>query len=527
MEAPVEYSPEEGWCPVGTPSVVALAVMLATFMEVLDTTVVNVSLPHIAGSLAADVDQSTWVLTSYLVSNAIVLPATGWLSSVFGRKRYYMVSVGIFMASSFLCGLAPSLTFLIIFRVLQGLGGGALQPISQAVLLECYPRRQRGIGMAIFGIGVVFAPIIGPTLGGWLTDQYSWRWIFYINVPIGILSLVMSHIYVIDPPYLQRGVVKMDYIGLGLLALSIGALQIVLDTGQRHDWFQTAWIAQLAVVAIAGIIVLLIWELYTEHPILDLRVFAISNYGAGAFLMFMVGVALYSSSVLQPLFAQTLLGYTALLSGLALSPGGMGTLFFMPVVGKLVDKWNPRYMIMFGFLLAAVSLYKMSQYTLAVSFWQVAYPRIYLGVGLSFLFVPLATATFAFVSSERTGAATGLFNLLRNLGGSFGIAAATTILAKRAQFHQFRLVENVTPLSQGYVLWHQKTTSALIAAGQPTGLADQQAAALAYKTVLTQSSLLSFVDSFWLTALLMLLLIPLTLLLRKTPVAQQHPSGDE
>ena len=520
MEAPVQYSSEDGWCPVGTPGIVALAVMLATFMEVLDSTVVNVSLPHIAGSLAADVDQSTWVLTSYLVSNAIVLPATGWLSSLFGRKRYYMASVVIFVVSSFLCGLAPSLMWLIAFRVLQGLGGGALQPISQAVLLECYPLRQRGIGMAIFGIGVVFAPIIGPTLGGWLTDQYTWRWIFYINIPIGILALVMSHIYVVDPPYLQRGVVKMDYIGLGLLALSIGALQVVLDTGQRHDWLHTNWIAQLTLVAVVGIIVLLIWEWYSEHPIIDLRVFKIPNFASGALLIFMVGVALYSSSVLQPLFAQSLLGYTAMQSGLALSPGGLGTLVFMPVVGKLVDKWNPRYLIMGGFLLAAISLYKMSQYTLAVNFWQVAYPRIYLGVGLAFLFVPLATSSFAFVPSERTGAATGLFNLLRNIGGSFGIAAATTVLAKRAQFHQFRLVENVTPLSPGYIHWHNDAVSTLVASGQSPEAANQTVLALAYSNVQVQSSLMSFVDSFWLTAIFMLLLIPLALVLKKPPRAR-------
>lgn len=517
METPAQYSSEEGWCPVGTPGIVAVAVMLATFMEVLDSTVVNVSLPHIAGSLAADVDQSTWVLTSYLVSNAIVLPATGWFSSVFGRKRYYMASVVIFVVSSFLCGLAPSLMSLIVFRVLQGLGGGALQPISQAVLLECYPRRQRGIGMAIFGIGVVFAPIIGPTLGGWLTDQYTWRWIFYINIPIGILALVMSHIYVVDPPYLQRGVVKMDYIGLGLLALSIGALQIVLDTGQRHDWLQTDWIAQLALVAIVGLIVLLIWEWYSEHPIIDLRVLKIPNFPSGVLLMFMVGVALYSSSVLQPLFAQSLLGYTAMLSGLALSPGGVGTLVFMPVVGSLVDKWNPRYLIMAGFLLAAVSLYKMSQYTLDISFWQLAYPRIYLGVGLAFLFVPLATAAFAFVPSERTGAATGIFNLLRNIGGSFGIAAATTALAKRAQFHQFRLVENVTPFSSGYTNWHDSAVSTLVASGQSQETANQTALALVYQTVQVQANLMSFVDTFWMAAVLMLVLIPFALLLKKPP----------
>jgi DHA2 family multidrug resistance protein len=501
-----------------------MAVMLATFMEVLDTTVVNVSLPHIAGSLASGVDESTWVLTSYLVSNAIVLPATGWLSSIFGRKRYYMASVVIFVVSSFLCGLAPSLTALIFFRVIQGLGGGALQPISQAVLLECYPRRQRGIGMAIFGIGVVFAPIIGPTLGGWLTDNYSWRWIFYINVPIGMLALIMSKIYVIDPPYLRRGAVKMDYIGLGLLALGIGALQVVLDTGQRHDWFQTSWVAQLALISAVSLVVLLIWEWYARHPIIDLRVFGISSFPAGVVLIFVVGVALYASGVLQPLFAQSLLGYTALLSGLVMSPGGIGTLLLMPIVGKLVGRWNPRYMIMFGFLLSAVALFKMSDYTLEVSFWQVAYPRIYLGVGLAFLFVPLTTATFAFVPGEKTGAATGLFNLMRNIGGSFGIAAATTMLATRAQFHQFRLVANITPLSPGFLHWQQSTVSHLTAAGVPPMTAQQEALGIAYRTVQVQSSWMSFVDAFWLAGVLMIVLIPLVLILKRPP---RHAQASE
>lgn len=522
MEVPVNRADDEGWCPVGAPWMVAIAVMLATFMEVLDSTVVNVSLPHIAGSLAADVDQSTWVLTSYLVSNAIVLPATGWLSSIFGRKHYYMVSVMIFVISSFLCGLAPSLTTLILFRVIQGLGGGALQPISQAVLLECYPRRYRGVGMAVFGIGVVFAPIIGPTLGGWLTDNYSWRWIFYINVPIGILSLVMSQIFVIDPPYLRRGVAKLDYIGLGLLALGIGALQIVLDEGQRNDWFQTTWIVQFAVVSAISLIILLVWEYYAEHPVIDLRVFRITNFGAGVALMFMVGVALYSSGVLQPLFAQTLLGYTAMLSGLVLSPGGFGTLIFMPIVGRLVGKWNPRYMIMFGFFLAAVALYKMAQYNLNISFWQVAYPRMYLGVGMAFLFVPLATATFAFMPSEKTGTATGIFNLLRNIGGSVGIAAATTMLAKRAQFHQFRLIGNVTPLDPSYTHWQQTVVSGLVAAGHPPLQAQQKALGLVYANVQRQASLMSFVDAFWLSAALMIALMPLVLILRKPPPHDEH-----
>lgn len=517
MEAPVpgQGLPEEGWCPVGTPAIVAMAVMLATFMEVLDTTVVNVSLPHIAGSMAAGVDESTWVLTSYLVSNAIVLPATGWLSSIFGRKRYYMFSVGIFAVSSFLCGLAPSLSALIVFRVLQGLGGGALQPISQAVLLECFPLRRRGMGMAIYGVGVVFAPIIGPTLGGWLTDNYSWRWIFYINIPISIMSLVMAHMYVVDPPYLRRGVVKMDYIGLGLLALGIGALQIVLDTGQRHDWFQTSWVAQLAVVSVVSVVALVIWELYTSHPVVDLRILKTTNFGTGTVLIFMLGVALYSSGVLLPQFVQTLLGYTAMLSGLAMSPGGVGTLVFMPIVAQLLGRFDPRPMIMFGFALSAVSLFMMSNFTLDISFWQAANPRIVLGVGLAFLFVPLSTVAFAFVAPENTGSATGLFNLMRNIGGSVGIAAAETILAKRAQFHQARLVENISQTSQSFLDWQQSTIAKLMAAGQSQMEAQAKSIGIAYQIVIRQATLMSFLDAFWLAGALMVILVPVALILKR------------
>ncbi|HEX2998788.1 MAG TPA: DHA2 family efflux MFS transporter permease subunit [Armatimonadota bacterium] len=514
---------------MGSPGTVAMAVMLATFMEVLDTTVVNVSLPHIAGTLAAGVEESTWVLTSYLVSNAIVLPATGWLSSIFGRKRYYMASVAIFALSSLMCGLAPSLTALIVFRVLQGLGGGALQPISQAILLECYPRRHRGIGMAIFGIGVVFAPIIGPTLGGWLTDNYSWRWIFYINLPISVLSLVMAQIYVVDPPYLQRGLISLDYIGLGLLALGIGTLQVVLDTGQRHDWFGTTWVAELAVVSAVSLIALVIWEWYTRNPVIDLSIFRIRNIAAGMFLIFMVGVALYASGVLQPLFVQTLLGYTAMLSGLVMSPGGFGTLFFMPIVGRIVGRVDPRPLITIGFLMAGMSLFMMSHFNLQISFWQAAYPRIVLGVGLAFLFVPLSTVTFAFVPGEKTGTATGIFNLMRNIGGSFGIAGVQTLLATRQQFHQDRLVAFISPLSQGFQAWQQSTIAQLTAAGQPPLRAQAEAVAIANQTVLTQASLMAFVDAFWVSGVIMFGLIPLVFILRRPArhpaAAQQPPRG--
>ncbi|MCE5324475.1 DHA2 family efflux MFS transporter permease subunit [bacterium] len=525
MEERADNISEQGWCPVGTPGIVAIAVMLATFMEVLDSTVVNVSLSHIAGNLSATIDESTWVLTSYLVSNAIVLPATGWLSMLFGRKRYYMLSVAAFVVSSFLCGFARSLDSLILYRVLQGLGGGALQPISQAILLECFPVNRRGMGMAIFGVGVVFAPIIGPTLGGWITDNYSWRWIFYINIPIGILSMIMAQIYVVDPPYLRRGTIKVDYIGLGLLALGIGFLQVVLDTGQKHDWFQTSWILHLSIISAVSLIALVVWELYTQHPIIDLTVFKVRNYAPGVFLIFMLGIALYASMVLQPVLLQTLLGYSAMQSGLAMSPGGIGTLFCMPIVGYLVGKWDSRYMIIFGLSLLSLSMFIMSGYNLQISFWDAAYPRIIMGVGLAFLFVPLATVTFAFLSQEKTGNATGIFNLLRNIGGSVGIAGVNTLLARREQFHQSRLVENISTFDPTFQQWFKEAVAGLTAAGQSYLNAQKQAVAVAYQMVIRQSAMMSFVDTFWLLGVVMILLVPLVFLMRRPQRSPQSPTA--
>jgi len=516
-EARNQQISDQGWCPIGSPGIVAIAVMLATFMEVLDSTVVNVSLPQIAGNLSATIDESTWVLTSYLVSNAVILPATGWFSSVFGRKRFYMFCVSAFTVSSVLCGLAPSLHWLVFLRVVQGLGGGALQPISQAILLECFPVRRRGIGMAIFGIGVVFAPIIGPTLGGWITDNYSWRWIFYINIPIGALALLMSHVYVADPPYLQRGVGKVDYIGLGLLALGIGALQVVLDNGQRYDWFETSWITQLSVLSAASLVALVIWESRVTHPIVDLSVFRFRNFGEGALLIFMLGVALYGSLVLLPIFLQNLLGYNATLSGLAMSPGGIGTLVFMPVVGLLVSKRDARYLIIFGLVMLSLSLFMMAQYNLQITFWHAVWPRVVMGIGLAFLFVPITTAAFAFTPLEKTGAATGIFNLMRNIGGSFGIAMVTTVLARRAQFHQYRLVEHVTPYDFNAQQALQGAVAKLVQLGQGAYDSQMKSVGIIYQSVLKQATLLSFIDCFWLLGVAMIVLVPVVFLMKKPP----------
>jgi len=508
---------EEGFSPLASPGVVALSVMLATFMEVLDTTVVNVSLPHIAGDLSAGVDETTWVLTSYLVSNAIVLPATGWLSQAFGRKRFYMTCVGLFTVSSLLCGMAPSLMWLVFFRVIQGLGGGALQPISQAILLESFPVRRRGMGMAIFGIGVVFAPVIGPTLGGWITDTYSWHWIFFINLPIGILALILMQMNVADPPYLPRGVGRVDYMGLGLLAVGIGCLQIVLDKGQRQDWFQTQWILQLAVLSVICLIALIFWERRTKQPVIDLSILRVRNYAPGITLMFVLGAALYGSLVLLPIFLQNLLGYTAMQSGMAISPGGVATLICMPVVGYLVGRKDVRVMVLFGLTMLAISMFMASRYNLDISFWDAVYPRIVMGVGLAFLFVPLATVIVSFMPREKIGAATGIFNLMRNIGGSFGIAGVTTLLARRAQFHQMRLVPHVSLYDPEYQHMYRESVGRLVALGQPLWLAQKQAIGFAYAQVIRQATTMAFVDCFWLLGVAIIIIMPLVLIMRRPP----------
>ena len=500
--------------------------MLATFMEVLDSTVVNVSLPHIGGNLSVSTDEVTWVITSYLVSNAIVLPATGWLSQVFGRKRLYMTCVGLFAFSSFLCGLAPSLTWLVFFRIMQGLGGGAMQPISQAILLESFPLRRRGMGMAIFGVGVVFAPVIGPTLGGWITDVYSWRWIFFINVPIGLLSLFLTQLFVADPPYLKRGVGRIDAIGLGLLALGIGTLQYVLDQGQRADWFQTSWVVQVALLSATSLIMLVIWESRTRQPVIDLRIFRVRNYSPAVILIFALGVTLYGSLVLIPLFLQNLLGYTATQSGLAMSPGGIGTLLFMPLVGFMVGRYDVRAMIIFGLLMLIISMFMAAQYTLDINYWDIVEPRIIMGIGLAFLFVPLATVMASFLPKEKIGTATGIFNLMRNLGGSVGIALVTTLLAKRSQFHQERLIEHLNPFDPAYQQAFQAAVNQLMAQGVPSDTAQQQALGIIYGQVQRQATLLAFVDCFWVLGVAMIISVALVFIMRRPPShARTTPPG--
>uniref|UniRef100_Q01NG7 Drug resistance transporter, EmrB/QacA subfamily n=1 Tax=Solibacter usitatus (strain Ellin6076) TaxID=234267 RepID=Q01NG7_SOLUE len=494
--------------------------MLATFMEVLDTSIANVALRHIAGSLSASVEEATWVLTSYLVANAIILPMGAWFSMLLGRKRFYMTCVAIFTISSFLCGIAPSLGWLIFFRILQGLGGGALQPISQAILVESFPRAKQGMAMAVYGMGVVVAPVIGPTLGGWITDNFSWGWIFFINIPVGILSLMMTSALIVDPPYLIRksfaGGLKVDYVGFGLLALGLGSLEIVLDEGQRNDWIGSNFIVAFAAITIFCLIAVVVWELRQKQPVIDFHVLKERNFALATLSMLVLGFVLYGSTTLLPLFLQTLLGYTAMLSGMVLSPGGIIICFCMPLVGFLLRKYQARWLVIFGVTISVLGLLRMSHFTLDVDYATAVWGRVVQSMGLAFLFVPISTLAFSTVPRERINYATGLFNLARNIGGSSGIAAITTILARRAQFHQAVLVSHMTPYDPAYREALARAAAAVQASGASSPDAAVQAQGLLYGTLLKQSSMLAFADAFWIMAILFLSIIPLMFLMKKT-----------
>ncbi len=508
-----------GWTPGHNVWFIALTVTLATFMEVLDTSVANVALPHIAGGLAAGQDESTWVLTSYLVSNAIVLPLSGWLSSIFGRKRFYMSCVALFTVGSFLCGIAPSLPFLILFRVMQGAGGGGLQPSEQAILADTFPPAKRGMAFAVYGMAVVVAPALGPTIGGWITDNYSWRWIFFINIPIGILSLTLTSLLVADPPWLRgkrSGGVKVDYIGFGLLALGLGALQVLLDKGEREDWFETHYIVVLTVVAAVCLIAVYFWEIKHRDPIIEVHLLRDRTFLASCVMLFLVGFALYGTTVLLPQLAQALMGYSAELAGLVLMPGGFALILLLPVVGALLAHYDARALIAFGFLLLAVSMFWMAQrFDLAVDFRTLAWARIFQSAGLAFLFIPINTAAYAYLPREKNNAASGLINLARNIGGSVGISFVTTELARRAQYHQSVLTTHATLLSPGFREAVRNASHMFLSAGDMT--AQHQAYGQIYGVIMRQAGMLAYVDNFWILAVISLVVIPLVLLMKRPP----------
>ena len=504
-----------GGVPVINPWLIAVSVMLGTFMEVLDTTVVNVSLPHMAGSLSASTDEATWVLTSYLVSNAIILPMTGWLANHFGRKRILLMSIGGFTVASFLCGIAPNLPMLIIFRVIQGATGGGLQPLSQAIMLEAFPAKMRGKAMAFWALGIVVAPMLGPVLGGWITESYSWRWLFYINLPIGILATFMAQAFIFDPPYISRKSGSVDYWGMGFLAVGIGALQILLDKGQEEDWFQSHFIVLLAVGAALGLLLFIVRELNAEHPLVDLRVFKHRTYATGVFLMTVLGFVLYGSTVLIPIWLQTLMGYPALQAGIAMLPRGLGSFMFMPLVGLLMGKVEARKLLAAGLLIASYSLWRLGDLNLQAGYWDIFWPQIIQGSAMGLLFVPLTTITNGPIPKEQMGNATSLFNLMRNIGASVGIASVTTIVSRESQKNLSDLTQHVTPYNPQAVTMLHSIQQGMIAHGADPVTAHHRALAALYRMLQGQAAMLGFIKAFRLLSIMFLCALPLIFLMRK------------
>ncbi len=497
------------------PWIVALSVMLATFMEVLDTTVVNVSIPHIAGNLSATYEEGTWVVTSYLVANAIILPLSGWLANYFGRRRMLLACVAGFTVASLLCGMASSLTQLILFRVLQGLAGGGLQPLAQAILFETFPKEKHGQAMAAYALGIIVAPIIGPTLGGWITDNYTWRWIFYLNIPVGFFSLMMMARFIHDPSYIRRKRdAGVDLWGIGLLALGLGSLQILLDTGQRKDWLGSRDIRIEAFCCVVGLVAFVIHELTSEHPVVDLRALKDRSFAVGVLLMSAVGFCLYASLVLLPQYLETLLNYPAMQAGLALSPRGLGSFALTFIVGAIASRVDVRKLLVIGFLVAAATMFMLSGLNLNAGYWDIFWPQVIQGGAMACLFVPLSAAAMSHISRERMGNATSIFNLMRNIGGSVGIAVMTTVLARRQQFHQSRLVEHIRPgQPHAWALLHQFTRYFVLRGSDPV-TASRQAYGALFLQVQQQAAMLSFVEAFKIMGVVFLLMVPLVFLLK-------------
>ena len=502
---------------------ITLAVMIPTLIEILDTSVANVSLTHIQGSLSAGQEEVTWVLTSYMVANAVVIPMSGWLARFMGRKRYLLLSLIVFTISSMLCGAATSLEQLILFRIIQGIGGGGLQPMSQAILLETYPPSQRGLAMGIFGMGVVVGPILGPLLGGYLTDNYSWRWIFYINVPIGALALYMITSFVFDPSFQERRAKgeKIDYVGLALLAIGLGSLQIVLDKGELKDWFSSGQIVILTATAAIALVALVFWELNHERPIVDLRIFKDRSFATGNFVMFLAFFAFFGSIVLLPLYLQTLMGYSAYLAGWVLGPGGAIALFMLPFVGKTTERVDARVLLGLGLLINAYSLYYMAGFNLRIDIETATFSRLIQGVGMPFIFVSCSFVAMAYVSKEQMNNASAIFNLLRNLGGSFGVAFVTTLLARRTQFHQSRLIENFYLYNPGFS--YRLDELKFMFQGGLGSFSDNSNLALGYiyNSLQKQTAMLAYCDVFYALAVIFVFLTGFLWIIRKPPSGQK------
>ena len=498
-------NPSAPWRPSFNPWLIAVVVALAAFMEVLDTSIANVALPYIAGNLGASNDQSTWVLTSYLVSNAVVLPISGWFASVLGRKRFFMICMAIFTVSSLLCGFAPSLGAIIIFRILQGTGGGGLQPMAQAILADTFPPEKRGLAFALYGVTVIVAPTVGPTLGGWITDNYTWRWIFFINIPVGIVTLFLVYRLIEDPPWAKRvkgALARFDYVGVSLLVLGVGALQVMLDRGQEDDWFGSRFILTLAILTVVGLVGLVLWEWFYKEPIIDVHMFKNLNFLSANGMIFMLGLMLFSSLVMMPLFLQSLLGYTAESAGLVLSGDGLLLLFLMPIAGFLSSKVQARYLVAFGWLTLSLAMYySTQQLDLQISFWSASKLRLAQVFGLGFLFVPINLSSYVGMPLEKSSSVAGLVNFMRNIGSSVGTSMVATLIARRAQVHQVYLIGHVSPGKPTFAGTVAGLTARLIASGADADRAAKQAYGIVYQTVIVQASTLAYIDTFWVLAI--------------------------
>ena len=495
---------------------IAFAVMVSAVMELVDTSAVNVSLPYIAGNLSSSIDEATWVLTSYLVANAIVLPLAGWLANYFGRRRLLIMSVIGFTAASILCGLAPTLSALVVFRVLQGLAGGSLQPTTRAIMLEAFPREERGHAMALWGVGIVIAPIVAPMLGGWLTTDYSWRWVFFINLPVSIIGLILVARYVFDPPYIRRPTSKIDYWGMGLLAIGIAALQVVFDKGQEDDWFGSHFIIAMAIIAVVGLVAFTLWELHAKNAIVHFKLFRYRTFAAGTALSLALFFSLYGSIVLLPLFMQELLNFPAVTAGLWNSPRGIATMAMMPIAGFLIGRrWDMRTLLSGGLIVSGIGAYMFSYLNMSAGPWDFFWPQMVMGAGLSFMFVPLATITVDPIPQEEMGYATSLIALARNLGAGIGISAFTAFIARRQQFHQARLAASVAaghnfPRNaisglQAYLAQH----------GANSMTAQHEALGLIYHNLLQRAATLSYLDGFRVMAVLLVLAVPFVWIMKK------------
>jgi DHA2 family multidrug resistance protein len=502
--------------------------MVVSFMQILDTSVTNVVLPHLQGSLSAGLDEVSWVITSYLAANAVIIPATGWLAGVLGRTRFFLICTTLFVLSSFVSGAAPDLTTLIVARVFQGIGGGPMIPLSQAILWEIFPFHQRGLAMAVWGVGFILGPILGPTVGGYLADEWSWRWIFYINLPVGIIGFVMASVFLFDSPF-QRRPARIDWWGLGLMVTGFGCLQLVLDRGEREEWFASTTIVAMSVVAVGALAAFLVRELMASEPILDLTAFRDRNFATGVTVISFIGFGMFSSMLLVAVFTQKLLGYDAWTAGLVLAPSGVGNILSLFASG-IVTRVDQRLMLAFGCLLNAASLFMMTSLTLGMDYWALAFPRLIQGFAVGFIFVPLSTLTLATIRRDKLVNATAIYGVMRNVGGSVGIALVTTLLAQRSQFHQATLVSHVN-------VWDPETQARLThwtghfaTHGFDTFTAERQAVAMLYRETVAQAQLLAYADDFWLLALLFAsvpLLLPFMRRVRLPAPTKASPTADE